>query len=305
MSNAIAIRHNEMITRFKAIEAFVETKYANEERATLKELARKLKIPQDSIVYELNLWLKYCVRHDAPSNMIHKLGLFFSEDHICPKDLRAVSFTSEERRKMHTVSKQWELPGFTYIKLMKDLMLNDPDMHKRIGEQLATTEFCMTTLLRVMGLVTDKDTENTTNWEDYIQPLHVGNGNRCNVYSLRNENIDVWMYWARKTVEQHEAHKLIDPETQEIICLAPDNESIEKRLERKHACSRLNTFVKEMNKMGMILTKVTTQTDFIACNPDSGKKKYPTLHFTNPNDAMVDVSIKFMTFGEHGKFILN
>lgn len=304
MSQEIVLQHSQLIVRFQAIEAFVETKYTNNQRATLKDLARKIKIPVDTLVYELNLWLNYAVRHEASANMIHKLGLFYSETHVAPKEFRDIKFTSEERRRMHAVSKQWELPGYTYIKLMKDLMLHNPEMKERIIEQLKTTAYSAFSTLANLDLHTKTVCLQFDNWEKYATPLMVGNGNTP-IFRYNSEEVDVWMHWARKTVEQHEAHKAIDVNNQEIICLARTDETVEQRAARKDACKLVNEFVKRMAVMGLILTKVTTRIDFDRHTTRPGDSKPPVLHFTNPNDAMVDIHICLETMGGYGKFILN
>lgn len=305
MSNNIIAQHQELFARFQSIEAFIGTKFAQCQRTTLKELARKIKVPYDQITVHLNQWLNYAIRHEANSNMIHKLGVFFTDQHQRPMEFKELNLSTDEKRRIHLVSRQWDLPGYTYIKLLKDLMIATPESRANIKEQLVTSSYTVLTNLQSMGLVHKEEANTPIDWDQFITPLRFGNGGNTPVYKFTNGTVDIWMHWARKTHEQHEAHKAIVSTDQEIICLAPDDETTEQRTTRKEACDELNKFVSNMATMGLILTNVTTQTDFNSEVEGSGRKKFPTLHFTNPNDAMVDVMVKFLTFGEYGKFILN
>lgn len=308
MTNSIVQQHNALYTQFKNVDEFIKTKYAKGERVTLKELARVVKVPVTQAEAQLALWVENTIRFDHQSNSIHMLCIFYSAEHVRPRELLNLSLTAKEKSHIHQASRTLHMPDFTYVKMYKQLLTTMRPGVMDVVRQLTLTEAAIKTGLQLMWQIGME--EEFTIIGDITNTVHhptTMTGTLARQPCFSNDNVMVSMKWGGKSIEKHEQDKLIDPTTQEIICLAPDNETPEERLARKEKCSTFNRYIEHQAMLGLRLTAVTTVTHY-QTPPEkvAGKDtRYPAFHFTNMEDAMVEVTVHFKSMAGIGKFILN
>lgn len=300
----ISNQHAVIFNRIEAISQFINIQYARAERATLKELARKIKVPYESIAFHLAEWLKYSIRYDAPANIIHKLSVFFTAENVRPSQLLEIGLTSSEKITIHQASRRFDLPGYTYIKIFKDLMLATEEGVANVKAQLETTWAIAYGCLKSFGAVQDSE------WEKANIDMGLSLFGHGMIYgrqnqSFHNDHVSIGIMWGNNTIESHEQYKDIDVNNQEIVCLAPKEENVEQRAHRKMCCDALNHFVKDMAEKGLTLVSVHTQAMFEPETSSEKRRRVPTLQFVNPADAMVKITITLHDLNNVGKFILN
>lgn len=308
MTNSIIQQHNALYTQFKNVDEFIKTKYAKGERVTLKELARAVKVPLAQAEAQLARWVENTIRYDHQSNSMHMLCIFYSAEHVRPRELLNLSLTAKEKSSIHQASRTLHMPDFTYVKMYKQLLTTLRPGVMDVIRQLTLVEAAIKTGLQLMQQIgVDEEFRIIGDITDAVYHPTTVTGNLARQPCFANENVMASLKWGCKSIEKHEQDKLIDPTIQEIICLAPDNETPERRLIRKKRCNMFNQYIADQAKLGLRLTAVTTVTPYQTPPEKAAGKdaRYPVFHFTNMEDAMIEVAVHFKSMAGIGKFILN